>query len=413
MKEWADRAKETDLSYGSTKKMPVEVMVDLANKADVNPWFTMPAEASDDYMRQFAIYVRDHLESDKKIYLEWSNETWNNGYPGADWSLAKGAELGISGWKYHAYRAVQMFRIWDDVFNEPHLRKDRSSSRIVRLLASQNGYTAIGTTIMDYNGLGLLPGVPNPFEPDKKAADYADALTVSFYLNETVLQAATDWDTKSADEVFDLLKSDIVATMSPGGTRYTNITAARARGLDTVIYEGGPHIGSDVQTLYASGTVASASGSTIQLAAGGASPVNNAYNGRIVLIGYGPGKGEYKKIMTYDGNTRVATLDSTWSTAPTNQSGYTIMLERHFKQDAVNRHPRMKELYLAILDSWKAMRIDGNVGPTLWTQYHAIGPYNNWGRWGLIEYYDQDLSTAYKWLGIKEFIDTNPKWWTD
>jgi hypothetical protein len=201
--------------------------------------------------------------------------------------------------------------------------------------------------------------------------------------------------------------------MSPGGTRYTNITAARARGLDTVIYEGGPHIGSDVQTLYASGTVASASGSTIQLAAGGASPVNNAYNGRIVLIGYGPGKGEYKKIMTYDGNTRVATLDSTWSTAPTNQSGYTIMLERHFKQDAVNRHPRMKELYLAILDSWKAMRIDGNVGPTLWTQYHAIGPYNNWGRWGLIEYYDQDLSTAYKWLGIKEFIDTNPKWWTD
>jgi hypothetical protein len=267
---------------------------------------------------------------------------------------------------------------------------------------------------MDYNGMGLLPGVPNPFDAGKRASDYADALAVTSYLPETWGGKLIDWDNNSLTQLLDGIDADITATMSPGGSRYTNVMNARARGLDTVIYEGGPHTVTDVYTAYVMGKPASITSNSIQLAAGGASTTSGAYNGYIVSIGSGPGKGQSRKITAYEGASRTATLDSAWTTLPTTDSRYLVQLERQFKQDAINRSPRMKDIYLHMLDAWKAIGLDANGhGPKLWNQFNDTSPYGQYGRWGMLEYYDQDLSTAYKWQGIKQFIDTNPKWWTD
>ncbi len=57
--------------------MPVEVMVKLANKLNVDPWFCLPHLCTDDYVTQFATYVRDHLNSNLVAYYELSNEVWN------------------------------------------------------------------------------------------------------------------------------------------------------------------------------------------------------------------------------------------------------------------------------------------------------------------------------------------------
>ena len=56
---------------------PIEVLVALANKLNVNPWFCVPHMADDDYVRKFATYVRDNLRSNLVAYFEFSNEIWN------------------------------------------------------------------------------------------------------------------------------------------------------------------------------------------------------------------------------------------------------------------------------------------------------------------------------------------------
>ena len=92
--EWSDRPKLGDATW-MERGVPVEVMVQLANQTGTDPWFNMPAQATDDYIRQFATYVRDHLDPDLKAYVEYSNETWNAAFCGI--SLAIGAIQGKLG----------------------------------------------------------------------------------------------------------------------------------------------------------------------------------------------------------------------------------------------------------------------------------------------------------------------------
>ena len=43
---------------GDARGVPIEMMIDLANTLHVDPWFCMPHQASDDYVRQFATLLR-------------------------------------------------------------------------------------------------------------------------------------------------------------------------------------------------------------------------------------------------------------------------------------------------------------------------------------------------------------------
>ena len=73
--------------------------------------------------------------------------------------------------------------------------------------------------------------------------------------------------------------------------------------------------------------------------------------------------------------------------------------------DAINRHPRMKELYLRYLAAWK------EAGGQLFVNFTNCGPYSKWGRWGLKEYPDQPRAEAPKFDAVMEFIEQTPRWW--
>jgi hypothetical protein len=45
-----------------TPAVPLKVQVRLANEIGADPWFNIPFLADDDFVRQFATYVRDHLD---------------------------------------------------------------------------------------------------------------------------------------------------------------------------------------------------------------------------------------------------------------------------------------------------------------------------------------------------------------
>lgn len=74
-----DRPKPNDARYTMDGKgVPLEVMVDLANRLHRDPWFNVPHRATDSYVTSFATAVRDRLESGRKVYVEYSNEVWND-----------------------------------------------------------------------------------------------------------------------------------------------------------------------------------------------------------------------------------------------------------------------------------------------------------------------------------------------
>ncbi len=85
VREWADR---TPATYATMNKMlngivsggAWEYAIQLANDLDKDVWVNVPDQATDAYVRQFATLLKNTLEADRKIYVEWSNEMWNGNY---------------------------------------------------------------------------------------------------------------------------------------------------------------------------------------------------------------------------------------------------------------------------------------------------------------------------------------------
>lgn len=185
--DWDERTTGTHARQNLESGASVELMVRLCNDLGVNPWFCMPVAADDEYVQRFAEYVHDHLDPGLTVYLEYANECWNSGFFAYNYTVALGGEYGIGGWGFTSHRSVEMFKIWNRVFNESDLRADRPQSRIVRILPTQAAWVdGPGVTIMEYDGSGLKPGIQNPIASGHKAADYADALSPAFYFDVTL-----------------------------------------------------------------------------------------------------------------------------------------------------------------------------------------------------------------------------------
>ena len=94
--EWADRAQLSDVNYTTTRGgIPIERMIDLANLLQADPWFCIPHQASDDYVRRFAALLLERLDPRLRPHVEYSNEVWNWGFPQTKWAAARSDELGL------------------------------------------------------------------------------------------------------------------------------------------------------------------------------------------------------------------------------------------------------------------------------------------------------------------------------
>lgn len=220
---WAERPQPSDASY-ALRGVPVEVMVQLANTLQADAWFTMPHLADDDYVRQFAAYVRDHLDETLRAYVEYSNETWNGQFQQAQYVSEQGLALGLapgdpfwSGLRFHSQRAVQVFGLWEEAFG--------GSERLVRVLASQAANAWTAEQIADFEG----------------AAQQADAIAIAPYFS-----CDDSYDPQvAALDVAGLLDRQM-ENVEAGGCAYEYITAnleiARRYGLALIAYEGGQHL---------------------------------------------------------------------------------------------------------------------------------------------------------------------------
>lgn len=127
---WSERSTLFSARQGSGEGVAAEFMVELCNELTSDPWFCMPHLADDDYVRRFALLVRDSLRHDARVYVEFSNETWNTDYAAGKWAREQSQLRGIPAMKIVAERAAQVFDIWHEVFGS-------QKNRIVRVAGVQ------------------------------------------------------------------------------------------------------------------------------------------------------------------------------------------------------------------------------------------------------------------------------------
>lgn len=142
---WSDRAKASDARFSTERGVPLEVMVELANQTDKAPWFTIPHQAADDFVSNFAQLVKSSLNATLPVYLEYSNEAWNGAFSQGAWIEARGEaewptsqESGFTKRiNYYGKRSAEICAIFRAVFAD-------NPERIVCIIASQaaNSWTA-------------------------------------------------------------------------------------------------------------------------------------------------------------------------------------------------------------------------------------------------------------------------------
>ena len=82
--------------------------------------------------------------------------------------------------------------------------------------------------------------------------------------------------------------------------------------------------GTATGTIYTGTAQTGSTSNTIKLPAG-ASATNNIYNGATIVLTGGVGVGQTRRIVAYLGTTKIATVDKTWITIPTNTTTFDII----------------------------------------------------------------------------------------
>jgi len=222
---WDSRTKPGDGIIKGPDSVPIEYMVMLANQTQTNPWFLIPWNASEDYVRNMAIYVRDHLDPKLKAHVELSNEVWNWVFPQTVQARDEGkaANLdsndGIAMLYRYGQRTGEVMDIWSAAYAG-------QMSRLVRVISFQNGNAWGAKLVLRWDGgNGVI---------SKKV----DAVATAPYFGYK-LAAGSLATTEQVDAFFNTkVDQDIEAAIS--GAKAVK-TLADSYGLRYMTYEAGQH----------------------------------------------------------------------------------------------------------------------------------------------------------------------------
>jgi len=234
---------------------PVEMLVALANAVGADPHFNLPALYTDEYVREFARYVAQHLAPNLRATVEYSNETWNWGFPQANYVNEKGRKLwpheGSAWVQYAGSRMQRLCRLWKEVFKE-------HPERVRCLIRPQTGWPAMAEKMLD------CPAWASDHPDLGPCHQGADAIAITGYFagclqekqNEPKLRA---WLARgkdyALDQLFEQLETGRLLSCAEEDVKTSLVDALRgyakfafmgnARGLDLYVYESGTHFDYD------------------------------------------------------------------------------------------------------------------------------------------------------------------------
>ncbi len=224
VREWADRTLLSHSTQSRASGVAYELLIDLANATGKDAWFNIPHEASDDLVQRLATLIRDRLAPDLRIYVEYSNETWNGIFDQAQYVQQQGLALGLStnafqaGLFYHSRRAGEIFAIFESVLGP--------GRPLVRVLAAQAANPWTGQQVVEWNNAYLR----------------ADAIAIAPYFcghAGTPDQAPTVVQMNPA-QLLAYCQAHVSGDVRQWIQSYQAL--AQQRGLALVAYEGGQHL---------------------------------------------------------------------------------------------------------------------------------------------------------------------------
>ncbi len=224
---WKDRPTLDKATWGGkegTRGIPLEIMVELANQLNIDPWFNIPHKANSAFIYRYAKYVKEHLRPHLKVYLEYSNETWNDLFvPQAEHMKQTGVryrldkDRRVAGAKYYSMQSVNIFRQWEAVFG--------GTKRLVRVM---------GGMTSDFKLTQMLLGYKNAYK-------YVDALAIGPYFQ---IEQKDIRKIRSVNDVFKRLVDPSnrysLSNILKFVHQQANIT--KRYGVDLIAYEGGQHL---------------------------------------------------------------------------------------------------------------------------------------------------------------------------
>lgn len=222
--EWSDRTTLQTFSQATEGGVALEHMIDLCNRLQKHPWFCMPHRASDDFITQFATFVRDHLDPSLNIYIEYSNEVWNGIFPQHYYAQQQGLAMGLSDdpWlatiRFHSLRSVQMFGLWENVFG--------GADRIVRVMGGWADSSYTNEEILDF----------------QEAWQHTDALGTAPYFPRELDLSVQELEQMTVDQLVDYVEARIHESQDIPGMMADNHVLTEARGIGHITYEGGQHL---------------------------------------------------------------------------------------------------------------------------------------------------------------------------
>lgn len=227
--------------------VPIEAMVQLANEAHVDIWYNVPTKADDTYVRNALTYIRDHLDPDLKVNVEWSNEVWNTSFAANGYATSQANALwGTTDHAanvYYGYRSAQIASVAQQVFTGDHasqlvevLAGQAAGSGLVNYMLQGIAKAGVGTVADLFDDYAIAPYFGSEMGTSVKAADEATVLGWAKSGSAGLDAAFHELEYgKSLTSDFSLAVIHNWLTKSAA--------VAQANGLNLVAYEGGISLG--------------------------------------------------------------------------------------------------------------------------------------------------------------------------
>lgn len=198
----------------------VKTGVDM-RETDLTPLLPkLSAMSAEDILRAGGVKTSEPLKPNLKLYVEYSNETWNGGFAQAHYCCDEGEALDLdknrwtAGFRHHAWAAIRLFRAADMVFGA-------DSPRVIKVLAT---HTANSWVAGQHLGI-LRDAKHNPWGVK------ATAIATAPYFGHEVEGDATNAVARLRE-----------AIQKSAQESARHKTIAEAADLKLIAYEGGQHV---------------------------------------------------------------------------------------------------------------------------------------------------------------------------
>ena len=230
MTDWEDRSRPDQYTQTLDKGVSFEYLTALCNQEKKSPWICIPHQATDDYIRQLAQFMEAELDPSLDLYIEYSNEVWNGIFAQNSYSQQKGHEMGYSGeawekgWKYYVRRTMDIFSLFEEVFDD--------DSRLKKVLSGQSANSWLNNRLLEYSRQALY----NPY------GVMPDAFAIAPYFGGRVADAigqAGMIGMVSVEDIIDSLEHSLPESFE---AMDANKSLADQYDLELIAYEGGQHL---------------------------------------------------------------------------------------------------------------------------------------------------------------------------